>query len=77
MRRFMQAMDAHAVETGVKPQETASTREVYLAEHVFHDVDVSVTARRPRSEATPGAAPWPPATNRDVHPLLTKKIIAQ
>ena len=57
----------------VKPQETAFTREVRILEQVFHDVDVSVTARRPRSEATPGAAPWPPTTNRDVLPLLTKK----
>ena len=60
----------------VKPQETASTREVYLLEQVFHDVDSHRDARRPRSEATPGAAPRPRTTNRDVHPLLTKKIIA-
>ena len=57
----------------VKPQETAFTREVRILEQVFHDVDSHRDARRPRSGATPGAAPWPPTTNRDVLDVLTKK----
>ena len=72
-RRFMQTMHTDAVETGVKPQETAFTREVRILEQVFHDVDSHRDARRPLSVATPGAAPRPPTTNRDVLPLLTKK----